>query len=143
MDAYLTSRRLMWHGAFLFLLGLLTGMIVPRFTNPRMGVSAHLEGVMNGMFLIALGLIWKEAKFTRNTARATFVVALYGTYANWGSTLLAAVFGTTMMTPIAGEGYSAPVWQEMIIGFGLVSLSVAMLICGVLVLWGLRKPSAG
>ena len=115
MDAYPTSRRLMWHDAFLFLLGLLTGMIVPRFTNPRMGVSAHLE----------------------------FVVALYGTYANWGSTLLAAVFGTTMMTPIAGEGYSAPVWQEMIIGFGLVSLSVAMLICGVLVLWGLRKPSAG
>jgi hydroxylaminobenzene mutase len=47
----------MWHGMFLFLLGLVTGMLETRFTNMRMGLSAHLEGVMNGIFLVVLGAI--------------------------------------------------------------------------------------
>jgi hydroxylaminobenzene mutase len=34
----------MWHGMLLFLLGLMTGLIERRFTNTRMGVSAHLGG---------------------------------------------------------------------------------------------------
>ena len=40
----------MWHGMFLFLLGLITGLVEQRFTNIRVGLSAHLEGVMNGIF---------------------------------------------------------------------------------------------
>ena len=43
----LTIRHLMWHGMFLFLLGLLTGLLEQRFTNVRMGMAAHLEGVLN------------------------------------------------------------------------------------------------
>ena len=40
------ERRLMWHGRLLFLLGLITGFLEQRFTNLRMGLSAHLESVM-------------------------------------------------------------------------------------------------
>ena len=69
------TRRLMWHGIFLFLLGLLTGLAVPALTNPRMGVSAHLEGVLNGIFLIILGLIWRELRLTPSAATATFRIA--------------------------------------------------------------------
>ena len=47
---------------FLFLLGLLVGFVEQEFTNPRMGLAAHLEGVMNGTFLVALGAIWKEIR---------------------------------------------------------------------------------
>jgi hypothetical protein len=42
------NRQLMWHGMFLFLLGLLTGFVEQRFTNVRMGLAGHLEGVING-----------------------------------------------------------------------------------------------
>jgi len=49
----INDRRLMWHGMFLFLLGLVTGLLEQRFRNMRMGLSAHLEGLMNGTFLIA------------------------------------------------------------------------------------------
>ena len=143
MDPQNTSRRLMWHGIFLFLLGLLTGVLVPALHNPRMGVSAHLEAVMNGIFLVVLGLIWKEAKLSAKTARATFGIALYGTYTNWAATLLSAVLGTSRLTPIAGAGYTGTDLQELIVGFGLVSLSIAMVTCCVLVLWGLRKPNKG
>jgi hypothetical protein len=37
---------MMRHGAFLFLIGLVTGLQQRRFTNMRMALSAHLEGVM-------------------------------------------------------------------------------------------------
>jgi len=49
-----TKRQLMWYGMFLFLLGLVTGLVEQRFTNVRMGLSAHLEGVINGIFWLRL-----------------------------------------------------------------------------------------
>ena len=80
-----SARQLMWYGMFLFLLGLLTGLMELRFTNMRMGVSAHLEGVMNGIFLVAVGAIWNEVRLSRPAKTAAFWTALYGTYANWVS----------------------------------------------------------
>ena len=62
----------MWHGILLFLLGLLTGFLVPALANPRMGVSAHLEGVMNGSFLVILGLIWGDLRWSSKMAVAAF-----------------------------------------------------------------------
>ena len=47
-----TGRRLMWHGMFLFLIGLITGFLEQHFANVRMGLAAHLEGVMNGIFCL-------------------------------------------------------------------------------------------
>src|SRR5438552_3971228 len=38
-----SKRRLMWHGMLLFLLGLLTGLVEQHFSNPRMGLAAHLQ----------------------------------------------------------------------------------------------------
>jgi hypothetical protein len=35
-------------GLLLFLLGLLVGLAAPVLANPRMGVSSHIEGVLNG-----------------------------------------------------------------------------------------------
>jgi len=142
MDAQDTGRRLIWHGIFLFLLGLLTGFVVQQLTNPRMGLTSHLEGLMNGMFLVLLGLIWSRVRLGPAAATMTFWLALYGTYVNWGSTLLAALWGTSLMSPIAGAGYGGSPWQESIVNFGLISLSVAMVGCCVILLWGLRRSAA-
>jgi (hydroxyamino)benzene mutase len=130
-------RRLMWHGIFLFLLGLLTGFIIPSLTNPRMGVSAHLNGVMSGSFLAIIGLLWKELRWTPKTAAATFWIALFGTYVNWAFTLVGGILGTSRLTPIAGTGFSGSSWQETFIAVGLVPMTISMVICCVLVLRGL------
>jgi hydroxylaminobenzene mutase len=45
-------------GSCFFRLGLLTGFIIPAAQIPRMALSSHLEGIMNGSFLFALGLCW-------------------------------------------------------------------------------------
>src|ERR1700754_3942703 len=97
----ISKRHVMWHGVFLFLLGLVTGLAEQQFTNVRMGLSAHLEGLMNGIFLIALGAIWSQVRLKPWAKATAFWGALYASYANWLFTTLAAVFGTKTNTPIA------------------------------------------
>ena len=71
-----TKRRLLWHGMFLFLLGFLTGFVERKFDNPRMGLAAHLEGVMNGTFLVAVGAIWTEVRLPPRLRSAAYWSAL-------------------------------------------------------------------
>ena len=132
------NRNLMWHGMFLFLLGLLTGLLEERFTNMRMGVAAHLEGVMNGTFLVALGAIWNEVRLAPPAKATAYWGALYATYANWLVTTLAAVFGTAAATPIAAAGHRGQPWQESLVGAGFVSVAIVIIPSLVLILWGLR-----
>jgi (hydroxyamino)benzene mutase len=137
-----SNRGLMWHGMFLFLLGLITGLLEAQFTNTRMGLAAHLEGVMNGTFLVALGAIWAQVKLSPGLKRATYWSALYGTYANWGITTLAAIFGTGALSPITAAGRSAQPWQESLVTAGFMSVGLAIIAATTLVLWGLRKKAA-
>ena len=132
------NRRLMWYGIFLFLLGLGTGLFEQRFTNMRMGVSAHLEGVMNGTFLVVLGAIWTEVRLSPPAKTAAYWVALYGTYGNWFFTTFGAVFGTAAANPIAAAGHHGQPWQESLAGAGFLSVVVAIIFASLLVLWGLR-----
>jgi len=136
-----SNQRLMWHGIFLFLLGLFTGLMEHRFTNVRMGLAAHLEGVMNGTFLIALGAIWTSVKLPVPAKVAAYWTALYGTYANWLTTTLAAVFGTAALSPISAAGHRGQAWQESLITVAFLSVSVSMVVVSLLALWGLRAKT--
>lgn len=131
-------RRLLWHGVFLFLLGLLTGFLELKFNNPRMGLAAHLEGLMNGIFLIAVGAIWEEVKLAPRLTGVAFWALLYGTYVNWAATVLAAIFGTAALSPITGAGHSSGALQEGLITFGFSSIAIAMVGSSALILSGLR-----
>jgi (hydroxyamino)benzene mutase len=133
------DRHLLVAGVLLFLIGLLTGFAIPLLAAPRLGLSSHLEGVLNGMFLIGLGLLWSRLVLPAWAATATFVLALYGTYANWFATLLAAMWGAAGMMPIAGGGASAAASGEAIVAGLLASLSLAMIAVCLFVLWGLRR----
>jgi hydroxylaminobenzene mutase len=136
------KRRLIWHGMFLFLLGLLTGFAEQKFVNPRMGLAAHLEGVMNGTFLIALGAVWAEVKLSPGLKAATFWIALYGAYVNWLTTALAAVLGTAALSPITAAGHTGRAWQETLITVLFLSVGITTVLSAVLVLWGLRRRAA-
>ena len=136
-----SKRKLIWHGMFLFLLGLITGFLEPHFSNLRMGLAAHLEGVMNGIFLIALGAVWLEVKLTTLLKTAAYWGALYGTYANWLFTTLAAVFGTGALSPITAAGRVAPPWQENLVTAGFMSVGLIIVATAVLILWGLRRTA--
>jgi hydroxylaminobenzene mutase len=136
------KRSLLWHGALLFLLGLVTGLIQQKLTNPRMGLSAHLEGLMNGTFLIAIGAAWHELKLAPRKITFTYWTVLYGTYGNWAFTLIAAMFGTAAMTPLASAGHKGLDWQEGVVTFGFVSVGLAMLVAVVMLLVGYKRQAA-
>lgn len=137
-----SRRRLIWHGMFLFLLGLVTGLVETEFANPRMGLAAHLEGVMNGSFLIALGAVWQEVRLAAAAQRAAYWLSLYGAYANWAVTTLAAVFGTGALSPITAPGRSAAPWQEHLVTAGFMSVGVSIIAAALLILWGLRAKGS-
>lgn len=137
-----TNRRLMWHGMFLFLIGLLTGFAETHFANVRMGLAAHLEGVMNGIFLIALGAIWSEIRLGPLAKAAGFWIALFGTYGNWFVTTLAAAFGTGSLSPVTAAGRTGQPWQESLVMVGFLFIGMAIIVTAVMALWGLRAKGS-
>ena len=129
-----SRRRLFWHGMFLFLLGLAVGFAEQKFANPRMGLAAHLEGLMNGIFLLALGAVWNEVRLSRLAKTTAYWAVLYGTYVNWLVTTLAAIFGTAALSPITAAGHSGLPWQEIFVSAGFVSVGVVIVASTLLVL---------
>jgi hydroxylaminobenzene mutase len=130
--------KLIFLGLILFLLGLMVGLFVQQMPNPRMALSAHLEGVMNGLFLVMLGLIWKQLVLSATWLRVTFWLAIYGTFANLAAVLIAAITGYGKMMPIAG-GKEGEGKTEAVISFLLVSLALCMMAVCVIVLTGFYK----
>jgi (hydroxyamino)benzene mutase len=133
-----TNRRLMWHGMCLFLIGLITGFAEQHFANIRMGLAAHLEGVMNGTFLVALGAAWTSVRLPPASKGIACWSALYGTYGNWFVTTLAAAFGTVALSPITGASHSASSWKENLVTIGFLTIGIAIVGSSALILWGLR-----
>jgi len=127
---------LLFLGTMLFLLGLLVGLFIPIMKNPRMGLSAHLEGAMNGMFLIILGLIWHKLVLSEKWLTSTFWLLIFGSFANYVAVAIAAITGAGKMMPVAG-GKEGDATIEALISFLLISLALAMIIVCCIVLTGL------
>ncbi len=129
-------------GVLLFILALVTGMIMPWLANMRMGLSAHLVGLLGGLFLIAIGAIWPLQSFAGKVEHrgrpARGVQLIFESLHEF----LAAAFSTNRLTPLAGSGRLAAAWKENIVTGGLVLSSIAMVSCCILVLWGLRRAKA-
>jgi (hydroxyamino)benzene mutase len=133
-----TPRQLKMLGMLLFLFGLITGFIIMSLKNPRMGLSAHLEGLMNGTFLIVAGFVWNELKISNTLKRVVYGTLVFGTFANWIFTLMAAFFGTSQTTPIAGAGFMGSSLEENLVTAGLVAVGLAMVFSAGVMAYGLR-----
>ena len=133
------GHRLIQLGVSLFLIGLLVGLAVPFFAVPRLALSVHLLGLMQGLFLSVVGILWPRLKFTHGTRAAAFWLLVYGCIAAWMSNLLGAIWGAgNSIVPIAAGAARGSEIQEMIIVIGLRSGGLALIAGTVLLLWGLR-----
>jgi hydroxylaminobenzene mutase len=137
------GHRLLQSGILLFLLALLAGLVVPRFAVPRLGLSTHLLGIMQGIFLMVMGLLWPRLRVTRPTGRGGVFLAVYGCFAAWTANLSAAILGAgNSMLPIAaGRAHGSSI-QEGIIALALRSAAVSLIAVSLLILWGLRCSPA-
>lgn len=131
-------------GLLLFLFALLVGLAVPHFAVPRLALSAHLLGIMQGLFLMSAGLLWPRLELTRAMSRVGAWAVTYGCYAAWAANVLAAVAGAgnSMLPMAAGAAHGSP-WQEILIMVGLRSAAVSLIGATALMLWGLRAYPQG
>ena len=138
------GHRLLQAGMLLFLLALLVGIAVPAFAVPRLGLSTHLLGIMQGLFLMVAGLLWPRLRLTRALSRAGFALAIYGCLAAWTANLLAAILGAgnSMLPMAAGQAHGSAL-QEGLISILLRSAAVALIATALLMLWGLRGTGTG
>lgn len=141
------GRRLVQLGVLLFFFGLLVGLAasnfggaVTLFAVPRLGLSAHLIALMQGSFLVILGLLWPKLNLNRAVSRIAFWLVVYGFLAGWLANVLAGVWGagSAMLPNAAGQAHGSTL-QEGIIAIGLRTAAVSQIAALLLVLWGLRE----
>ena len=127
-------------GLVLFLLGLLTGLVVPQLKNPRMGVASHLQGMTNGPFLVLVGLLWPRIDLSGPLEVLTVVLLVYGTFANWAATQLGAIWGAGhRFAPGASGDHRAAAPQERVVDLLLLTLAPAMVVATVLLVVGVLR----
>jgi len=123
-------------GIALFFGGLISGLVIPKLAIPRLGLTSHLEGTMNGMFLILAGLIWDRLDLGPIWLNVAFWTLVYGTWANWGATLLAGILGTGRSTPIASGGRTGKPAHEAIVDGMLILVGITDLIAVTIIFIG-------
>jgi (hydroxyamino)benzene mutase len=133
------GHRLIQVGIGLFLFAALVGLAVPHFTVPRLALSAHLIGILQGVFFVAVGQIWPKLTLNPGACKVAFWLLIYGSIAALVSNLLAAGWGAgnSIMPIAAGAAHGAP-FQEAVINIGLRSAGATLIAALVMVLWGLR-----
>jgi (hydroxyamino)benzene mutase len=142
-----SNRLLLVSGALLFLIGLLSGFMINALENSRMGLSAHLAALQGAIFLLVVAATWEHVRISEWLRAVTSTTLTAGIYLFWIALMLAAVWGTSEATPIAGAGFSGSPWQEsaVMILLSLASLSVLvgtiLLLVGFCVATGSRVPT--
>jgi len=129
--------------AFVLILASLIGaFFVPAMAVPRLGLSAHTIGILSGVLLITVGVIWPHFLLTQAQGAWLKWSWIYSSYANWLGCLVGAVFGAGKLTPVASAGLVGADLAETAVAILLGSVGVASLIAVGLSLWGLRPQRA-
>ena len=133
------NRSLTVHGVLLALLSSLSGFAPLIVKNPRMGLAAHVAGVMSAILLLALAANWPAVKLSQGKERLATALLLWAAYGNWAITLVASMTGAKEFAPLAGSGFGASAVVEK--GTLVLIMTVALsTLAGLgLVLSGLRK----
>ncbi len=127
-------------GLVLFLLGLITGLVIPVLKNPRMGVSGHMVGMTNGPFLIVVGLLWPYLDLSHLWQVVAVALLTYSSYANWLAMQLGALWGAgRKFAPGAAGDHRASAAKEKVVDVLLVTLAPVMVAATVLLIVGVLR----
>lgn len=143
MESTNRAQRLLQLGIIIVLASVLLGLAIPYFTVPRLALSAHLIGVLQGIFLVVVGLLWSRLTLTRTQLALAFWLVVYQAVAAPLSNVLAAAWGAgNSIIPMAAGSARGSMAQEAVISIGLRSAGAALIVSLLLILWGLRRAPA-
>ncbi len=136
------GHRLLQIGVALFLFTSLEGFAIPYVAAPRLGLSVHTLSALQGVLLMALGLLWPRLNLGAATSRIAFWFLIYSAFAILAAYVMGAVWGAgnETMRLAAGAAHGSA-FQEVVIMVAAYSSAPPGLISFALILWGLRnKP---
>jgi hydroxylaminobenzene mutase len=133
------GQRLLQTGVALLLFVSLEGFVIPYLAAPGLGLSAHKLGSLQGVLLLALGLVWPRLNLSAVTSRFAFWLLIYSTFAILAAYLIGAVWGAGNETMrLAAGATHGSAFQEAVIRVVAYSSAPTGLISFALILWGLR-----
>ncbi len=137
------ARRLMQVGVALLLYASLEGFAIPHLGSERIGLSVHTLGALQGVLLIAFGVMWPRLTLGGSALRVAFWCLLYSTLAILAAYTIAAIWGvgleTIRLTGSLPHGLSVgSAAQETVIKVLAYSSAPPVILSFGLVLWGLR-----
>lgn len=141
------GQRLLQLGIVLILYSSLYGFVIPYMGSQRIGLSVHTLSALQGVLLVALGLVWFRLKLSVTSSRIAFWCLIYSTVAILAAYTVAAIWGVGLDTiRLMGElphGLSqGTAGQETFIAILAYSSAPTGLASFGLILWGLRMSSA-
>jgi len=140
------GRRLLQLGIAFILYSSFDGFVVPFFGSPRIGLSVHTLSALQGIFLLAVGLLWPRLKLGVTTSWIAFWLFIYGAASILAAYTVAAIWGVGIDTILlAGElphGLTrGTAFQETFIKVLAYSSAPTGLASLALILWGLRTTN--
>ncbi len=138
------AHRLFQVGILLFLFAALIGLGVPHFAVPRLALSTHLLGILQGIFLVVIGLLWPKLNLRPNVSRVLFWLLVYGCVAALAANFLGAAWGAgnSILTMAAGAAHGSA-FQEGAIIILLRSAGASLIVALLTIFWGLRAIDSG
>lgn len=138
------AQRMMFHGIVVFLLGLLSGLLLffGGMRNPQVGMITHLEGVLNGIFLVVLGLIWHRMRLGPAAERVLMILGIACVYLNFLQALWGGAMGRSRPTTVFPQDRLPYPGEAFILDFVLPGFSMGFLVVCAMILWGLHRGMA-
>ena len=138
------SQVLLQLGIALELYASVEGFLIPYLGSQRIGLSVHTLSALQGIFLLAQGLLWPRLRLGPVASRVAFYCSIYVTLAILAAYTLAAGWGVGIETiRLMGELPHGPshgtAFQETLIRILSYSSAPTGLTCFTLLLFGLRK----
>lgn len=140
------GQRLLQMGIALFLYSSFDGFAIPFLASPRIGLSVHTLSALQGVMLLAIGLVWTKLRFNPRAAQVAFWCLVYSTLAILAAYTVAAFWGVGIETiSLMGELphglVQGSLFQETFIKVLSYSSAPTGLTAFVLILWGLRTSA--
>jgi hydroxylaminobenzene mutase len=85
------GHRLLQAGVALFLFSSLESIAIPHLGVPRLGLSVHTLSALQGVMLLALGLVWPSLELGAAASRIAFWCLVYSTLATLAAYLMASL----------------------------------------------------
>jgi hydroxylaminobenzene mutase len=126
-------------GFILILLAFLEGLLIPKLANPRLGLSAHLGGLMAGTILVLLGMLSSTFQLSRGARTVMSWAWVFAAYSNWAGSFLGAATGAGRLTPLASPSPSGSPAAELAMAALLGIVAVASIVGTAIAVWGLRS----